>query len=149
MKKNFIACRIDDELIGYIDSIKNEHEDRSSCLRRLIIESKKKTENVEKVVESIVHKTLDKNGFKEIINKEIKENFVSLNENILSTLKLFSESSLKVSNSVNNLTSKVNDIQSKIGDISEKNIHFEKSIEAIKKDINSIKESINNLEVTE
>lgn len=149
MKKNFIACRIDDELFKYIDSIKNEYEDRSSCLRRLIIESKNKSENVEKIVELIVSKTLDKNGFKEIINKEIKENFISLNENILSTLKLFSESFLKVSNSVNNLTSRVNDIHNKIVYINDNINNLENSAEVIKKDINLIIESINNLEVTE
>ena len=102
-KKQFLSCRIDDELIDYIDSIKQPREERSSCLRRIIHESKNRTDNVEKIVESILIKVMDKNGIKEVIKTEINENFISLNENLMSSLKLFSDHIVKLSNSFNEL----------------------------------------------
>lgn len=141
-KKQFLSCRIDDELIDYIDSIKQPHEERSSCLRRIIHESKNRTDNVEKIVESILIKVMDKNGIKEVIKKEINENFISLNENLMSSLKLFSDHLVKLSNSFNELNLKQSSTDSTSNEINDKMNKFKTGMNALYKEIDEIKQAV-------
>lgn len=141
-KKQFLSCRIDDELIEYIDSIKQPHEERSSCLRRIIHESKNRTDNVEKIVESILIKMIDKNGIKEVIKKEINENYISLNENLMSSLKLFSDHIVKLSNSFNELNLKQSNADYISNEINDKMNKFKSGMNALYKEIEEIKNAI-------
>ena len=148
-KNNPIACRFDDDLIEHIDSVKKPGEDRSSCIRRIIKDSINRTDNLEKTVELIVSKYIDKKSITDQLNGVINSCFIDLNKNLLTTLKMFSDNSLTVSNSVNDTNQKVNDIRNKIAEINERIDKFENSIGTISKDLDSIKSTINNFAVTE
>jgi hypothetical protein len=140
-KKQFLSCRIEDELIDYIDSIKHPYEERSSCLRRIIHESKNRTENVEKIVESILIKMIDRDGIKEVIKKEINENYISLNENLMSSLRLFSDHIIKLSNSFNEMNLKQSNRDDLLTEINEQINKLKNGMSVLYKDVKEIKKS--------
>lgn len=147
--KQLIGTRLDEESIEYIDSIKKEGEDRSSCLRRLIKENLNKTDNLEKIIDITITKYVDQKLIIEKLNSTINSNFIELNSNMISTLKIFSDQSLKVSNSMNELSFKMNDILKNMESLSKNISDINFDIRNIKSDINTIKKDINKLEISE
>jgi hypothetical protein len=141
-KKQFLSCRIEEDLIDYIDSIKQPHEERSSCLRRIIHESKNRTENVEKIVESILVRVIDKNGIKEVIKNEINENYVSLNENLMSSLRIFSDHIVKLSNSINELNIRQSNMDNISNELNDKMNKFKGGMNALYKEVEEIRKAV-------